>query len=62
VNAIRVIRDLVEWYRDHPDEVPDAYRLSDSDANQAAIDYVAGMSDKFAMRMHDERFRPAGLY
>jgi dGTPase len=62
VNAIRVIRDLVEWFRDHPDEVPDAYRLPDSDANQAAIDYVAGMSDKFAMRLHDERFRPAGLY
>jgi dGTPase len=61
-NAIKVIRDLVEWFRDHPDEVPHAYRLADSDANQAAIDYVAGMSDKYAMTLHDRRFRPAGLY
>ena len=42
--------------------VPDAYRLHDSTDLQAAVDYVAGMSDKYAMRLHDERFRPAGLY
>ncbi|MBW3620082.1 MAG: HD domain-containing protein [Actinobacteria bacterium] len=62
LNAIRVIQDLVEWFRDRPDEVPPAYRLADSDATQAAIDYVAGMSDKFAIRLHDELYRPAGLY
>jgi dGTPase len=61
-NAIRVIRDLVEWFRDHPEEVPPAYRLPDSDATQAAVDYVAGMSDKYAMAVHDRCFRPAGLY
>lgn len=61
-NAVRVIQDLVEWFRDHPDEVPDAYRLPDSDATQAAIDHVAGMSDKYAMAVHDALYRPAGLY
>jgi dGTPase len=60
--AVRVIRDLVEWFAERPDLVPDAYRLADSTPVQAAVDYVAGMSDKFAMRLHDERFRPAGLY
>ncbi|MEX0706169.1 MAG: HD domain-containing protein, partial [Nitriliruptoraceae bacterium] len=60
--AIRVIQDLVEWFRDHPDEIPDAYRLPDSSPTQAAIDHVAGMSDRFAIREHDARFRPAGLY
>lgn len=60
--AIRVIRDLVEWFRDHPNEIPDAYRLADSTATQAAVDYVAGMTDRFAIRLHDERFRPAGLW
>ncbi|MFA9444857.1 HD domain-containing protein [Egicoccus sp. AB-alg6-2] len=60
--AVRVIRDLVEWFAQRPDEVPDAYRLADSSDLQAAVDYVAGMSDKYAMRLHDERFRPAGLY
>ncbi len=60
--AVKVIRDLVEWFADHPDEVPDAYRLPDSTPTQAAVDYVAGMTDRFAIRLHDERFRPAGLY
>ncbi len=60
--AIKVIRDLFEYYRDNPDEVPGAYRLPDSDPTQAAMDYVAGMSDKFAIATHDRLFRPAGLY
>ncbi len=60
--GVRVIQDLVTWFADRPDDIPDAYRLADSSALQAAVDYVAGMSDKFAMRLHDERFRPAGLY
>jgi dGTPase len=60
--AAKVIGDLVEWYAAHPGEIPDAYRLPDSNDLQAAVDYVAGMSDKYAIRVHDERFRPAGLY
>lgn len=60
--GVRVIRDLVGWYREHPDEIPAAYRLPDSSELRAAVDYVAGMSDKYAIRAHDQRFRPAGLY
>ncbi|MEX1163302.1 MAG: HD domain-containing protein [Nitriliruptor sp.] len=60
--AVRVIQDLVEWFADHPESIPDAYRLPDSTDLQAAVDHVAGMSDRHALRLHDERFRPAGLY
>jgi dGTPase len=60
--AVRVIQDLVEWFASRPTLVPEAYRLPDSSPLQAAVDYVAGMSDKYAMRLHDQRFRPAGLY
>ena len=60
--GVRVIRDLVEWFAARPAEIPDAYRLPGSSDLQAAVDYVAGMSDKYAMRLHDARFRPAGLY
>jgi dGTPase len=60
--AVRVIRDLVEWFAEHPDAIPDAYRLPSSSDTQAAVDHVAGMSDRHALRLHDERFRPAGLY
>ena len=60
--AVRVIRDLVEHAAAHPEEVPVGYRVGDGGPYQAAVDYVAGMSDKFAMRRHDELYRPAGLY
>ncbi len=60
--AVRVIRDLVDWFAERPEEIPPAYRLDDSTPTQAAVDYVAGMTDRFAIRLHDERFRPAGLY
>jgi dGTPase len=60
--AVRVIRDLVEHFAAHADEIPRAYRLPGSSDLQAAVDHVAGMSDRFAIRVHDELFRPAGLY
>jgi dGTPase len=60
--AVRVIRDLVDHFIAHPDEVPDDYRLVEGEATQAAVDYVAGMSDKYAIRLHDGLYRPAGLY
>lgn len=60
--AVRLIRDLVEWYAEHPHEVPVNYQMPDTDALGRAVDYVAGMTDQFALAAHDQRFRPAGLY
>lgn len=61
--AIRVIRDLFEWFVEHPEEVPARIReVSGGNQLQAAMDHVAGMSDKYAIREHDRLFRPAGLY
>ena len=48
--AIAVIRGLVDHYVGHPGEVPDTYRQADSDQVTAAIDYVSGMTDRFAVR------------
>jgi dGTPase len=60
--AVRVIRDLVEWYAAHPERIPEVDRIAGRAPMQAAVDHVAGMSDKYAIRVHDELFRPAGLY
>jgi dGTPase len=60
--AIKVIRDLFEYFRDRPEEVPASIRATAKDELQAAMDHVAGMSDKYAMRVHDDLFRPEGLY
>jgi dGTPase len=48
--AIAIIRALVDHYRSHPDEVPDSYRRQGAGAVEAAIDYVSGMTDRFAIR------------
>jgi dGTPase len=56
--AIRVIRDLVDWFAEHPAQVPETYKVDDADDLTRAIDYVAGMTDRFALRTHDDLFRP----
>jgi dGTPase len=51
--AITIIRDLVQHYTAHPDDVPDSYRHHGADDVTAAIDYVSGMTDRFAIRDHE---------
>jgi dGTPase len=48
----RVLRGLFDWYCDHPDELP---------AGSDVIDWLAGMTDRYAIRAWTERFVPQGL-
>ena len=57
--AVKVIQDLVRYFSDHPDEVPDSFTVADADPLARAIDYVAGMTDRYALRTHDHLFRPS---
>ncbi len=59
--AIMVIQDLVGYYQAHPGEVPDSYTVVEADPMTRAIDYVAGMTDRYALRTHDRLFRPTLL-
>ena len=56
--AIGILRDLTEYFRDHPDEIPPTFRISGEIPIAQALDYVAGMTDRFALRTHDRLFRP----
>lgn len=56
--AIAVIRDLMEWHVTHPDEIPDSYRQHTATVVVQAADYIAGMTDRFALATHDRLFRP----
>ena len=56
--AKEIVRDLVAYFADHPAEIPATYRHEGSDTRTQVIDYVAGMTDRFAIRMHDRLFRP----
>jgi dGTPase len=59
--AILVIQDLVRYFTDHPDEVPDSYTVPGAEPLMRAVDYVAGMTDRFALRAHDRLYRPTLL-
>ena len=59
--AIMVIQDLVRYYQAHPDQVPDSYTVAGAEPLQRAVDYVAGMTDRFALRTHDQLYRPTML-
>jgi dGTPase len=56
--AIAVIRDLMDWHLEHPDEIPDSYRQDEASAQTQAADYIAGMTDRYALATHDRLFRP----
>jgi dGTPase len=56
--AIGVIRDLMRWHLEHPDEIPESFRRDGASPQQQAADYVAGMTDRFALATHDRLFRP----
>jgi len=45
--ATSLVRALLGHYSGHPDEVPGA---DEGDATTAVVDYVAGMTDRFALR------------
>ena len=59
--AITVIRSLVDHYLEQPSEIPSSYRHDEADATTQVIDYVAGMTDRFALREYDRIFRPDGI-
>ncbi len=55
--AIGVIRTLVDHLVTHPEEIPDSYREHAADAVTQVADYVAGMTDRFAL-LTVERIAP----
>ncbi len=59
--ATGVIHQLVEHLLAHPDQIPDSYRIADAEPLTQVLDYVAGMTDRYALSLHDRLFRPRGL-
>jgi dGTPase len=56
--AIGIITNLVDYFIHHPAEVPASTTVPDADPTTAAIDFVAGMTDRYALTTHDRLFRP----
>lgn len=49
--AIKVVRVLFEFFQEHPDRLPPEIRRSSDDLDRCVADYVAGMTDRFAMEL-----------
>ena len=58
--AIDLIRRLVDYHLEHPAEIPDSYRDTDADQITQVVDYVAGMTDRFALQVNDRLFGLSG--
>jgi dGTPase len=59
--AVDVIRRLMDHHLGHPDDLPSTYRDNDADRVVQAADYVAGMTDRFALRTHERLFGSPGI-
>jgi dGTPase len=56
----RVLEGLFDWYCEHPDELPESVDPQATLADRV-IDWIAGMTDRFAIRAWTERYVPEGF-
>jgi dGTPase len=54
--AMTVIRRLVDHFLERPDELPSNFRESPADAITQVVDYVAGMTDRFAIASYERLY------
>ena len=60
--AIAMLQQLFRFFAEHPDELPNEYIYIAwrEGAQRAACDYIAGMTDGYALRTFNQYFVPAG--
>jgi dGTPase len=58
--ATKLLRDLFGYFLEHPDELPDEYHRAPGDAPTRVADFIAGMTDRYAMRTYERLFLPRG--
>jgi dGTPase len=58
--AIAVVRALFGWYMEHPDELPAEYHRTPGDLPTRVADFIAGMTDRYALRTYERLFLPQG--
>jgi dGTPase len=56
--AVKLIRDLFAYYLEHPEEMPSEYHRSPGDLPTRVADFIAGMTDRYALRTYERLFLP----
>ena len=52
--AKEIIRRLYHYFVEHEEELPPEYRHLSDDTEQRVVDYIAGMTDQYALRLAEE--------
>jgi dGTPase len=58
--AVSLVQTLFSYYLEHPEAVPAEYRAVPGDLATQVADYIAGMTDRFALRTYEQLFLPQG--
>lgn len=53
-NAKNVVVFLWKYFNKHPDKLPAEYRVHADTVGRGVVDYIAGMTDQYALRLADE--------
>ena len=59
--ARRVVRALFDVFVSEPETLPPGWRAADAALPRSVCDYIAGMTDRYAMREHERLFSGAPL-
>jgi dGTPase len=54
VKAIQVLRVLYSYFLKHEDKLPPEFRALPDDGERSVVDYIAGMTDQYALRLAEE--------
>jgi dGTPase len=52
--AREAVRSLYKYFNEHEDSLPTEYRLHSDATERRVVDYIAGMTDQYAMRLAEE--------
>jgi dGTPase len=52
--AREIIRQLYRYFNEHQEKLPPEYRAYSDEPERRVVDYIAGMTDKYALRMVSE--------
>ena len=58
--AIGMVRAIFSHYLDHPEDIPEEYHHAPGDLPTRVADYIAGMTDRYALRTYEQLFLPQG--
>jgi len=56
--AREVVRRLFRYFLEHEDKLPAEYRSRGEDTERKVVDYIAGMTDHYAIRLAEELKKP----